>query len=82
MHFSALVSQNVNTLESLIRYGCDTLFPRLNWVDRVAIMDLIGKLEVDYMDRVFLKIALEVLKDSYQSIVGDLNLEAMIQMIS
>jgi len=74
-HFSAMIAQENALTDFLLKYGCDVLFPRLNWVDRLSILELADKLEVTYADKIYLKIAIEILKDSYQSIVGDLSLE-------
>lgn len=43
-HFSAMIAQENALTDFLIKYGCDVLFPRLNWVDRLALLDLADKL--------------------------------------
>jgi len=60
-----LIAQEDELTDNLLRYGCDVLFPRLNWVDRVAVLDMADKLVLPYAEKIYLKVAIEILRDSY-----------------
>ena len=64
-HFGALIAQDEELTDHLLRYGCDVLFPRLNWVDRVSVLDMADKLVLPYAEKIYLKVAIEILRDSY-----------------
>lgn len=81
LHFSFLVIQEEEIVQSLTRYGCDVLFPKLHWMGRIALMDVCQKLQYEFKDKFFLKVAIEILRDPYQALVTELALESLIQMI-
>ncbi len=58
------------------------MFPKLNWIDRIALMEACTRFELPFADKVQLKVALQLLLDPYYSIVLQLGLEPLIALIS
>lgn len=69
LHFALFFHQKPKLVMELIQYGADKLFPRLNWVDRIALMEACWKFDLPFADKVTLKVALQVILDPYYLIV-------------
>ena len=63
------------TVGSMIRYGNDGLWGRLQWMDRVYILDLANRMNLPFKARVFDNMAVSILLADYDELVQDLTVE-------
>lgn len=45
------------------------MFPKLTWVDRIALMEACTRFDLPFADKVQMKIALQLILDPYYTIV-------------
>lgn len=82
LNFAAVIQMNGETIDSLLRYGIDILYPKLQWPDKLQILDICNRANAPYKLIVFNKVAMDIMLADYVSLVYDMNLEGIIQMIA
>ena len=73
-----MVAQDQRLLEELLRYGCDTLYPKLMWQDKLAILDLVVRMQPAYKQKYMDKFAIDFIIADYAAILQDISLEGLI----
>ena len=79
--FGTFIHLDIKVLDSLLRHGADTLYPKLMWPDKIQLLDTCNRAGVDYKMRVFNKIAIDILLQDYATLVMDMGLERLISLI-
>ena len=82
VQFAALVARDVTLLEELVRYGCDTLYSKLMWQDKIMIVEMLMRLNPPYKQKFFDKFAIDFILADYSDILLDVQLEHLIQTIA
>ena len=82
VQFSALVSRDIRLLEELVRYGCDSLYPKLMWQDKIMIVEMMMQLKLDYKQKFFDKFAIDFILTDYTDLLIDIQLEHLVQTIA
>lgn len=69
LQFAAMIlSNDSDKVDDLIRYGFDTLYPKLTWFDKVTALDICVQAFDEppaYMSNILDKLAVELLYTSY-----------------
>ena len=78
LNFATVIQVDGPTIDSLLRYGADTLYPKLQWPDKLQLLDTCNRCGVDYKQKVFNKIAMDVMLADYADLVIEMNLEGII----
>ena len=78
VQFSALVARDVNLLEELVRYGCDTLYHKLMWQDKIMIIEMLTRLNPPYKQKFFDKFAIDFILTDYSDLLANVQLEQLI----
>ena len=82
MQYATCVAKDMKMLEDLSRYGADTLYPRLMWQDKITILDIVAKMQPPYRQKYMDKFAIDFILASPNSLVSEMNLEQLIQVIA
>ena len=82
LNFGCVLQMNGNTVDILMRTGADTIYHKLHWPDKTQLLDLVNRANAPYKQNVFNKIAIDIMLADYTSLVIDMNLEGIIQMIA
>jgi len=56
-------------MNDLLIYGLDTLYPRLQWQDKIQIIDMASKSNAPYVQRAFNRIVVDVLVTPYDEFI-------------
>lgn len=82
LNFACVVQMDGTTIDNLLRYGNDVLYPRLQWPDKLNILHTCVQANVPYKHKVFNKVAIDIMLADYAALVLEMNLEGIIQMIA
>lgn len=82
LNFGTVIHLDGPTIDSLLRYGADSLYPKLQWTDKLQLLDTCNRAQVGYKMRVFNKIAIDIMLSDYSGLIFEMNLEGIIQMIA
>lgn len=82
LNFACVISLNPKTIDGLLRYGSDVLYPRLQWPDKLQIIDICNRGDLAYKQIVFNKVSIDLMLSDYSDLVLEMNLEGIIQMIA
>ena len=55
-------------MDSLIRYGFDTVYQKLRWLDKFTSLEIACSLKPDYIQKLLDKVACDVLFSDYEEI--------------
>jgi len=81
LNFGMVIVEDAQLLEQLCRYGLDTLYPKLNWLDKITLVDVVSKLGLPWMDKVFQKVAIDVMRAPHGQFAYNLSIDHQIQTI-
>jgi hypothetical protein len=59
-------------LDSLIRYGFDTLYPKLRWLDKVSSLEIASSLNPPYVQKLLDKVACDILFVDYVELANNM----------
>jgi hypothetical protein len=86
-----MVNGDAESLTDLIRYGFNSIFDKLSWVDKILALDFAAKLKVDNLSSIIDLVQLSLLRARPQEILegrldiqgnpAQLNLSNMIQLM-
>lgn len=82
LNFATVIQLDGPTIDTLLRYGADFLYPKLQWPDKLQLLDTCNRANVPYKQKVFNKIAIDVMLTDYNTLALEMNLEGIIQMIA
>lgn len=82
LNFACVVQMDAQVIDGLLRYGTDVIYPKLQWPDKLQILDTVNRANMPYRNKVFDKISMDIMIADYTSLVLDMNLEGIIQMIA
>ena len=82
LNFACVITVNGKTIDSLLRYGTDEIYPRLQWPDKLQIIDTCNRANMPYKQIVFNKVAMDLMLADHTELVLEMNLEGIIQMIA
>ena len=82
LNFACVITVNGKTIDSLLRYGTDEIYPRLQWPDKLQIIDTCNRGNMPYKQIVFNKVAMDLMLADHTELVLEMNLEGIIQMIA
>ena len=49
LNSSIIVAQDFKLMNDLLKYGLDVLYPKLQWTDKIQIIDMANKSEAPYI---------------------------------
>ena len=78
LNFSTVIALDGHIIDALLRYGSDTLYPKLRWTDKLQVLDVCNRGDAPYKYRVFNKIAIDIMLAHYNNLALDMNLESII----
>ena len=78
LNFGTVIHLDGPTIDSLLRYGADSLYPKLQWTDKLQLLDTCNRAQVGYKMRVFNKIAIDIMLSDYSGLIFEMNLEGII----
>lgn len=70
------------TIDGLLRYGNDVIYHKLQWPDKLQLLDTCNRGNLPYKMTVFDKIAVDILLADHVALISHMNLEGIIQMIA
>jgi len=69
LNASIIVARDFKLMNDLLIYGLDTLYPRLQWQDKIQIIDMASKSNAPYVQRAFNRIVVDVLVTPYDEFI-------------
>jgi hypothetical protein len=79
LQFGALLGGDQEILDQLIRYGFDTLYPKLRWLDKISALEIASSLNPPYAQKLLDKVACDILYSEYEELVNELSTFTIIQ---
>lgn len=52
--------------EDLVRYGFDTIYDKLQWLDKIHALEMACKLKTSYLGKLLDKVAIDILLQEYE----------------
>lgn len=56
-----VLGQKMDLLHDLMRYGLDTMYPKLTWIDKCSILEFANKSKAPYILKAFNKVVVDLL---------------------
>jgi hypothetical protein len=69
LNSSLIVAQDMKLLHALTQYGLDSLYSKLNWHDKVQILDIANRTEAQYVKKAFNRVFIDILLTPYESMI-------------
>ena len=82
MQFCAAVAKDARLLDELLRYGCDRLYPRLMWQDKMAILALVVQHQPEYRQKYMDKFAIDFILTDYLKVTNGFSVENLIELVA
>jgi len=82
VQFAIFYKQDPKLVIGLIQYGADSLFPKLSWHDRIALLDQVRTFDLPFKDKFTLKMALSFLMEPYGDYSFNTSIDVTIIFIS
>lgn len=73
LQYSALLGKDDELTDSLVRYGFDTVYSKLRWLDKVVSLEIACSMNPDYIQKILDRVACDVLFSEYEEIGSNLN---------
>lgn len=67
-------------LHALTQYGLDSLYSKLNWHDKVQILDIANRTEAPYVKKAFNRVVIDILLVPYETLIQEVTTETLIQI--
>lgn len=81
LQFGALLGNDQELLDNLIRYGFDTLYPKLRWLEKVSSLEIACSLKPPYSQKLLDKVACDILLAEYEDLASNLQSTTIIQLM-
>ena len=79
LQYGILLSQDQEVLDSLVRYGFDEVYEKLQWLDKITALDVASQLEVAYLPKLLDKVACDFLHAEYEEIGNNTSTYSVVQ---
>lgn len=82
LNFACIVQMDGVTIDALLKYGNDVLYPKFLWPEKLQLLDTTNRANAPYKMIVFNKVTIDLMLYNYSGLVNDLGLEGVISMIA
>jgi hypothetical protein len=72
----------MDLLHDLMRYGLDTMYPKLTWIDKCSILEFANKSKAPYILKAFNKVVVDLLETSYETLVREMTINQITTIIA
>jgi len=72
----------MDLLHDLMRYGLDTMYPKLTWIDKCSILEFANKSKAPYIHKAFNKVVVDLLETSYETLVREMTINQITTIIA
>ena len=59
----------MDLLHNLVRYGLDYLYPKLEWNDKIQILDIANRSEANYVQKAFNRVIYDLMSTPYEEMI-------------
>jgi hypothetical protein len=72
----------MDLLHNLVRYGLDYLYPKLEWNDKIQILDIANRSEANYVQKAFNRVIYDLMSTPYEEMIQDIGLTNLVTIIA
>lgn len=65
LNSSVIIANDMDLMHDLMKYGLDILYSRLEWTDKVQILDIANRSDATYVQKAFNRVVIDIITSTY-----------------